>query len=187
MNKKFKIITISILSIISVQVCFAGDSGKQKNETVIPNNKTYKVYIPPVFELDSRTSLSRNEINIIDKEKFNNLSKYKRLFYKEINTIGLKYTSAWVTRLKDVADEIKKYPNTIVILEGFRKTEMSSKENLELSKKHSLFIATILKDLYRVQNTMAVIARGTEKNDELNYNCVIVTLIKDINPSQSIQ
>ena len=85
-----------------------------------------------------------------------------------------------------VAREIRKHPKTIVILEGFRNTELTERENIELSKRHALFVASILKDIYRVKNTMAAIGRGIEKNEELNYNCVIISLIRDVNPSDRI-
>lgn len=186
MKRTFKFIYIFLISILFAQQCFCANSTSKGNNS-IKKTPNYKVVVPPVLSLDTRTSLARNEINIINKDKLNNLSKFKKTYYKEINTMGIKYTTKWISRLKDVADEIKKHPNSIVILEGFRNTEMSSKENEDLSKQHTLFIASILRDLYRVNYTMAAIGRGIEKNDELNYNCVIITLIKDINPTQSIQ
>ena len=62
---------------------------------------------------------------------------------------------------------------------------MSCNDNT--GKKHALFFASVLKDMYRINNTFAVIGRGLEKNENFIYNCVIISLIKDINPSQSIQ
>ena len=126
-------------------------------------------------------------INIIDKKVFKNLLKYKKLYTQEINTAGIQYNEIWVKKFQDVANAIKKYPNTIVIVEGFRNTELSEKENIAMSKEHALFVSSILRDVYNVSNTMAAIGRGLDKNENLIYNCVIISLIKDIDPSASIQ
>ena len=56
-----------------------------------------------------------------------------------------------------------------------------------MSKQHALFVASVFRDEYKINNTMAVIGRGLEKNENFIYNCVIVSLIEDINPSQSIE
>ena len=178
------IISISLLAIGIV--CYAVNIDTTKDINRAPKNKNYELTIPTVSSLDSRTSLVRNEINIIDNKKFDNLSKFKKILRKEINTIGLQYNETWIKNLQDVANEIKKHPNTIVIVEGFRKTELSERENIELSKEHALFVASVLRDIYQVKNTMAAIGRGTEKNENFIYNCVIISLIKDINPSDII-
>lgn len=187
-DKILTIIFIFLLFIISNKFCYAVDSVEQTN--VIKNKKqdiNYEIYIPPVLSLDSRTALIRNEINIIDKKTFSNLSKYKRILTKEINTMGLQYTQVWVNKLQDIAKEIKRKPNTIIIVEGFRNTETTERENIAMSKEHALFVASVFKDVYNIKNTMAVIGRGLEKNENFIYNCVIISLIKDINPSDSIE
>ncbi len=169
--------------------CFAGDKNTVSNKKVLkaPEVKNYEVIIPPVLALDSRTALTRNEINIIDKQKFNNIQKYKKILVREINTTGLRYNDVWVEKMREIAKEIKKYPNTIIVIEGFRNTELSERENIALSKEHALFVASVFKDVYKINNTMAAIGRGLEKNENFIYNCVIISLIKDINPSDSIQ
>ena len=191
MKNKLKILII-LISLLSISVfCFADNKTKSpsSNKKILkaPEIKNYEVIIPPVLALDSRTALTRNEINIVDKQKFKILQKYKKILVKEINTIGLKYDSVWVEKMKDVAKEIKKRPNTIVIVEGFRNTELTERENIALSKEHALFFASVFKDVYKIKNTMAAIGRGLEKNENFIYNCVIVSLIQDIDPSQSIQ
>jgi len=180
-------IFIFAIFIIFSNFCYASSAKKHDKVESVKEVASYEVVIPPVLALDSRTALIRNEINIIDKKKFNNLSKYKKLFTKEINTTGLQYTQTWVSKMKDVAKEIKKYKNTIIIIEGFRNTELRESENIEMSKKHALFVASVLRDGYKINNTMAVIGRGLEKNENFIYNCVIISLIKDISPSQSIE
>lgn len=186
MNKIYKfLITIICLFVLS-GFCFAANSKDENNVRVIQKDENYKIYIPPVVGLDTRASLEQDEINIIDKKRFNDLLKYKRIFTKEINTIDIKYSAAWIQKLQNVAREIRKRPGTIVIVEGFRNTELTGRENLLMSKKHALFVASILRDIYRVKNTMAAIGRGIEKNEDLNYNCVIISLIKNVNPSDKI-
>ena len=181
-------IFIIFISLLCVNVfCFAEKQVLNKKINEVPEVKNYEVIIPQVLALDSRTALTRNEINIIDKQKFRNLQKYKKILVREINTIGLKYTNVWVEKMQEIAKEIKKHPNTIIIIEGFRNTEVTERENIALSKEHALFVASVFKDVYKIKNTMATIGRGLEKNEELIYNCVIVSLIKDIDPSQSIQ
>ena len=167
--------------------CYAGDSVAQKDINKAKEIKNYEVYIPPVLSLDSRTSLIRHEINIIDKKTFDNLSKYKKILTKEIITTGLQYTQVWVNKLQDVAKEIKNNKNTIIVLEGFRNTETTERENIAMSKEHALFVASVLRDVYDIKNTMAVIGRGLEKNENFIYNCVIISLIKDINLADSIE
>ncbi|MCR4662881.1 MAG: OmpA family protein [Endomicrobiaceae bacterium] len=186
-NGILNIICSFIIFLTFCAVCYGSDSAKQKDVLSAKDVKNYEVVVPMVLGLDSRTALTINEINVIDKKVFNNLLKYKRLLVFEINTTGLKYTQTWVDKLQDIAKKIKKYPNTIVIIEGFRNTEMSEKENIEMSKEHALFVASVFRDTYSIKNTMAVIGRGLEKNENFIYNCVIISLIKDINPSQSIQ
>lgn len=181
---KFLVIFISLLCVGNFS--FAEKQVLNKKLNKVPEVKNYEIIIPPVLGLDKRASLEKDEINILDKQKFNNLLKFDKILIREINTINLKYSSAWIQRLEKIAREIKKHPDTIVILEGFRNTELTERENIELSKRHALFVASVLKDIYRVKNTMAAIGRGIEKNDELNYNCVIVSLIKDVNPSDRI-
>ncbi|MBR3627228.1 MAG: hypothetical protein IKN42_00095 [Elusimicrobia bacterium] len=186
-NKILNLIFIFILFVTFNKLCDAADSVEYKNIKKTNKVTNYEVVVPPVLSLDSRTALIRNEINIIDGKKFKNLSKYKKILTKEINTTGLQYTQVWVDKLQDIAKEIKKYPKTIIILEGFRNTELKESENIEMSKQHALFVASVLKDMYKIENTMAAIGRGLEKNENFIYNCVIISLIKDINPSQSIQ
>ena len=98
--------------------CFAGDKNIVSNKKVLkaPEVKNYEVIIPPVLALDSRTALTRNEINIIDKQKFNNIQKYKKILVREINTTGLRYNDVWVEKMREIAKEIKKYPNTIIVI-----------------------------------------------------------------------
>ena len=186
MENKLKslLIIVSLLCISGFSIADTKTSNKDINKA--PEIKSYEVIIPPVLGLDKRASLEKDEINIIDKKKFNNLLKFDRILTKEVNTINLKYSTAWIQKLENVAREIRKHPKTIVILEGFRNTELTERENIELSKRHALFVASILKDIYRVKNTMAAIGRGIEKNEELNYNCVIISLIRDVNPSDRI-
>lgn len=190
MHKIYRILNLIFIfiSLITVNnLCYSYDLVEHKNIKKDKEIINYEVSVPPVLSLDSRTALIRNEINIIDKKNLANLSKYKKILSKEINTIGLQYTQAWVDKLKDIATEIKKYPNTIIVLEGFRNTELKESENIEMSKQHALFIASVFRDMYKIKNTMAAIGRGLEKNEDFIYNCVIIYLIKDINPSQSIQ
>ena len=186
-NKILNSTFIFILFITFSELCYASDLVEYKNIKKTNEVANYDVVIPPVLSLDSRTALIRNEINIIDEKKLKNLSKYKKILTKEINTTGLQYTRIWIDKLQNIAKEIKKYPNTIIILEGFRNTELKESENIEKSKRHALFVASLLRDMYQIKNTMAAIGRGLEKNENFNYNCVIIYLIKDINPSQSIQ
>ncbi|MBR4631805.1 MAG: hypothetical protein IKO48_00590 [Elusimicrobia bacterium] len=167
-------------------VCFAAKIDTTRDINRAPKIKNYEIIFPTILALDSRTALTRNEINIVDKKEFNNLLKYKKIYSRELNTIVLKNTKTWVDKLQTIAYEIKKHPRTIVIVEGFRNTELTEKENIAVSKEHALFIASILRDVYKIENTMAAIGRGTEKNENLIYNCVIISLIKDIDPSQSI-
>ena len=184
----FSFIFFVTLIVIFSTICYGADSvAKKENINKAKKVKNYEVIIPPVLELDSRTALTRNEINIIDDKTFENLSKYRKIFRKEINTIGLQYTPEWVNKLQLVVNEIKKYPNTIIILEGFRNTEISGLENIALSREHALFVASVFKDVYKISNTMAAIGRGLEKNENFIYNCIIISLIRDINPSDSIQ
>lgn len=191
MKNKLKVLIIFISLLCISGFCFSDSQIKStsSNKKILkaPKIKKYEVIIPQVLALDSRTALSRNEINILDRQKFKNLQKYKKILVKEINTTGLKYTDVWVEKMREIAKEIKKHPNTIVIIEGFRNTELTERENISLSKEHALFVASVFKDVYKIPNTMAAIGRGIEKNEELIYNCVIVSLIQDINPSQSIQ
>jgi len=187
MDKILKIFIIFVSLLTIGDFCFAEKQVLNKKLNKVPKVKNYEIIIPEVLALDSRTALSRNEINIIDKKSFKNLQKYKKILTKEINTTGLKYTDVWVERMRETAKEIKKHPNTIIIIEGFRNTEMTERENIALSKEHALFVASVFKDVYKIKNTIAAIGRGLEKNEELIYNCVIISLIKDINPSQSIQ
>ncbi len=191
MKNKLKILIIFISLLCISGFCVADNKTKSASSSKkilkAPEVKNYEVIIPQVLALDSRTALTRNEINIIDKQSFKNLQKYKKILVKEINTTGIKYTAVWVEKMGEIAKEIKKHPNTIVIIEGFRNTELTERENIALSKEHALFVASVFKDVYKIKNTMAAIGRGLEKNEELIYNCVIVSLIKDINPSQSIQ
>lgn len=191
MENKLKILIIFISLLCISGFCVAENKTKSNssNKKILkaPEVKNYEVIIPQVLALDSRTALTRNEINIIDKQSFKNLQKYKKILVKEINTTGIKYTAVWVEKMREIAKEIKKHPNTIVIIEGFRNTELTERENIALSKEHALFVASVFKDVYKIKNTMAAIGRGLEKNEELIYNCVIISLIKDINPSQSIQ
>ena len=186
---KFLIVFISVIMVSGFSFAVTKVKSKASNNDInkAPEIKNYEVIIPPVLALDSRTALTRNEVNVIDKQKFKNLQKYKKILVREINTTGLKYTDVWIAKMKEVAKEIKKYPNTIVIIEGFRNTEMTERENIALSKEHALFVASVFKDVYKINNTMAAIGRGLEKNENFIYNCVIVSLIKDINPSDSIQ
>jgi hypothetical protein len=183
----FYYVFIFVLFVTFGKFCYASNTKKQNKVEKAKEVTNYEVVIPPVLALDSRTALTRNEINIIDKNKFNNLSKYKKILTKEINTTGLQYTQVWVNKMKDVANEIKRYKNTIIIIEGFRNTELRESENIEMSKQHALFVASVFRDEYKINNTMAVIGRGLEKNENFIYNCVIVSLIEDINPSQSIE
>lgn len=181
-------INIFILSVTFGTICYGDTTSDKKDINTAANAKNYEVVIPQVLDLDSRTALTRNEINMIDKKTFDNLSKYKKILTKEINTTGLQYNEKWVNKFQQIAKEIKKkYSNTIIILEGFRNTEMKESENIALSKEHAAFVASVLKDVYKINNTMAVIGRGLEKNENFIYNCVIISLIKDIDPSQSIQ
>jgi hypothetical protein len=168
-------------------ICYSDNSVNKENINKATKVKNYEIVVPEVLGLDSRTALTRNEINIINTKTFENLLKYKKILTKEIDTTGLQYTEIWVNKLKDIAKEIKKHPDTIVILEGFRNTELTEKENIELSKEHASFVASVFKDIYKIDNTMAVIGKGLEKNENFIYNCVIISLIKDINPSDSIQ
>ena len=186
MNKIYKFFITLVCLFVLGGFCFAENSNDENGVKVIQKDENYKIYIPPVVGLDTRASLEQDEINIIDKKKFNALLKYKRIFTREINTIDIKYSAAWIQKLQNVAREIRKYPNTIVIIEGFRNTELTERENIFASKKHALFVASILRDIYRVKNTMAAIGRGIEKNEDLNYNCVIISLIKNVNPSDKI-
>ena len=181
------LIFIVMLFITFNSLSYAYDLVEHKNIKKDNEVINYEVSIPPVLSLDSRTALIRNEINIIDKKTLDNISKYKKILIKEINTTGLQYTQVWVDKLKDIAKEIKRYPNTIIVLEGFRNTELKESENIEMSKQHALFVASVFRDMYKIKNTMAAIGRGLEKNENFIYNCVIIYLIKDINPSQSIQ
>ncbi|MBO7611245.1 MAG: hypothetical protein J6T23_03440 [Elusimicrobia bacterium] len=186
MNKMLKIFIIFISLVIVTGFCVADTKTSNNDINKAPEIKSYEIIIPPVLGLDKRASLEKDEINILDKQKFKNLLKFDRILTREINTINIRYSTAWIQRLEKIAREIRKHPDTIVILEGFRNTELTERENIEMSKKHALFVASILKDIYRVKNTMAAIGRGIEKNDELNYNCVIISLIKDVNPSDRI-
>ena len=158
----------------------------KKNIEVNQKIQKYEIYNPPVLSLDSRASLSRNDINIIKKDKLNALLKYKKIYHKELNTIGLQYNDKWVEKLKDIANDIKKHKNSIIILESFRNTELSEKENISLSKENALFIASVFRDVYNIKYTMVAIGRGTDKNEELNYNCVIITIIEEPMPSDII-
>ena len=187
MNKILTTTFIVTLFITFGKTCYASDATTQKNINNAKQVANYEVYIPPVLSLDSRTSLIRNEINIIDQKTFDNLSKYKKILTKEINTTGLQYTQVWVDKLKEIATEIKKHPKTIIIVEGFRNTEITEKENIALSKEHALFVASVFRDTYKIKNTMAAIGKGLEKNENFIYNCVIISLIKDINPADSIE
>ena len=191
MRKKslfFIFINILVLSVTFGTICYGDTTSDKKDINTAANAKNYEVVIPQVLDLDSRTALTRNEINMIDQKTFDNLSKYKKILKKEINTTGLQYNEKWVSKFQQIAEEIKKkYSNTIIILEGFRNTEMRESENIALSKEHAAFAASVLKDVYKINNTMAVIGKGLEKNENFIYNCVIISLIKDIDPSQSIQ
>lgn len=190
MRKKllsFAFINIFILSMTFGTKCYGDTTSDKKDINTAANAKNYEVVIPQVLELDSRTALTRNEINVIDKKVFENLSRYKKLLTKYFDTTGLKYDEKWTSKLQEIAKEIKKQPNTIIILEGFRNTELKESENIALSREHASFFASVLKDVYGINNTMAVIGKGLEKNENFIYNCVIISLIKDIDPSQSIQ
>lgn len=186
-NKIFSLFFTGFFFLTLSVVCYGDDTAEKKNINKANNVQNYELIVPPVLSLDSRTALTRNEINIIDKKVFKNLLKYKKLYTQEINTAGIQYNEIWVKKFQDVANAIKKYPNTIVIVEGFRNTELSEKENIAMSKEHALFVSSILRDVYNVSNTMAAIGRGLDKNENLIYNCVIISLIKDIDPSASIQ
>ena len=74
--------------------------------------KNYEVVIPQVLELDSRTALTRNEINVIDKKVFENISRYKKLSTKYFDTTGLKYDEKWTKKLQDIARRTYSILNT---------------------------------------------------------------------------
>lgn len=190
MRKKtlfFIFINIFMLYVTLGIECYGDKLSDKKNINKVADVKNYEIIIPQVLGLDSRTALTRNEINIIDNKVFDNLSKYKKILTKEINTIGLQYDKIWVKKFQQIAKEIKeKYSNTIIVIEGYRNTELTERENIALSKEHALFIASVFKDIYNINNTMAVIGRGLEKNENFIYNCIIISLIKDVDPSQTI-
>ena len=80
MKNKLKILII-LISLLSISgFCFADNKTKSpsSNKKILkaPEIKNYEVIIPPVLALDSRTALTRNEINIVDKQKFKILQKY---------------------------------------------------------------------------------------------------------------
>ena len=145
------VLMLLILFVTFVDLCYTADLVEHNNINKTKEVTNYEVYVLPVLSLDSRTALIRNEINIINKKTFNNLLKYKKLLTKEINTMGFQYTVAWFDKLQTIAKEIKKYPNSIVIVEGFRNTELKESENIELSKQHALFVASVLKDMYKIE------------------------------------
>lgn len=159
----------------------------QEEEFDIDKQENFTVEIPEISNLDARVALNRNEVNIVQKEQKNRLLKNKVLLLRELNTMNIR-SKIWMSNVSDIVDEIKKkFPNSIIVLESFSNTQFSDTENLKESEKNGLTIADILRKDFGLDNTMCVIGLGTEENIFFDYNCAILSVIKDVGLYDSIQ
>jgi len=153
----------------------------------IDKKENFVVEIPEVLNLDARVALNRNEVNIIGKEQKNRLLENKVLLIRELNTMNMK-SKIWMANVSDIVNEIKKkFPNSIIVLESFSNTQFTNKDNIKESEKNALIVAEILRTNFGLDNTMCVIGLGTEENAFFEYNCVILSVIKDVGFYDSIQ